>query len=73
MRVNNLRSQALLSVNPSFNMNFIDEQVFTRSYMVENLLTEIKNEKESKEEKQHSRKIKYRNEKSEPSVGQSSQ
>ena len=39
---NNIKVQAMLSVNPSFNMDFINEGIFNKPIFLQNIMTEMK-------------------------------
>lgn len=44
MKNNKIKAVAKLSVNPSFNFDFIDEKIYNKSSVIDNIIAEINNE-----------------------------
>lgn len=62
---NNIKVQALLSVNPSFNFDFISDHIYSHCLHREFIATEPKSETKPKDFTTE-RKDRYKNQKSEP-------
>ena len=39
---NNTKVQAILSINPSFNMDFVNERIYNKPFFMDNIMTEMK-------------------------------
>ena len=46
---NNTKVQAILSINPSFNMDFVNERIYNKPFYMDNIMTEMKIDSEPRE------------------------